>query len=83
MGSCSHEGLSAAFLDDDSVLVEDTALPGDDTAPTVGVGSECLDPGDGMNGVTEGDRMEEFPLENGEERDRIHTWCLADQTGGD
>jgi len=73
--------LSATLLHEESVLIEYSALPCNDAAPSVGVGFKRLDPRDSVYRITEGYRTKESPFKNRQERHGIDSYGLADQPG--
>jgi hypothetical protein len=79
--SCSHEGLNATLLHEESVLIENSTLPCDDPAPSVGVGFKRVDRRDRVYRVTEGNWTKESPLKNRQERHGIDSCRLADKSG--
>ena len=81
--SCSHEGLSAAFLNQVSILIEDSPVPGDDASPSAGLRLQRLDRGEGVDRITEDDRTMKLPFEDGQEREGVDARRLAHQAGGD
>jgi len=75
--SASYEGLGPTFLNETALLVENSAIPGDFTAPAISAGFQDLDPRDRMERVAKDDRVMEFPFEDGQKRQRIDSWGLA------
>ena len=80
--SCSHERLSATFLHQESVLIEHTALPGNETTPSVGLRLERFNLGNGVDRIAKCDRTEESPFQDRQKRHGVDPRRLADQTGG-
>jgi hypothetical protein len=74
--------LRAAFLDEVAILIQDSAMPGHDSAPALGLGFERLDPGKYVDRITEDDWPMKPPLEDREKRERIDGGCVADQARG-
>ena len=83
VNSCSHEGLRASFLDEVTVLIEDSTMPGDDASSAVRVRLQRLDLRERVDRVPEDDRTMEFPFKDCEEGERVDARSLADQAGGD
>jgi hypothetical protein len=65
-----------------SVLIDDTPVPGYDTASTVGVRTHGLNRGQGVDRVTEEDRQMERPFKDGKEGEGIDARRLTYETGG-
>jgi hypothetical protein len=63
--------LRAAFLHDVTTLIDDSPVPGHDTAPTAGMRAQFLNLGQGVNCVPEQDRAVKSPLKNSKERQGI------------
>ena len=82
-GSCSHERLGAAFLDQVSILIENSSVPGDDASPTFGLGLQRLDGGQGVDRVPEDDRPMKLPFEDRQKCEGVDARRLAHQAGGD
>lgn len=81
--SCSHERLSAAFLHQDSILIEHTPLPGNEATPSVGLRLERFNLGNGVDRITKRDGTEESPVQDRQKRHGVDSRRLGDQTGGD
>src|SRR6185437_15933789 len=79
----AHQGLGQPFLEGLAVGVDKPALPGDDPAPSARPRLERDDPRDDLDGVAEGDRMKELPLQDGEERQGLDAGRMAGQARGD
>ena len=83
LGSCSHERLGSPFLNQVSILIENFSVPGDDASPSVGLGLQRHDGGEGVDRITENDWPMKLPFEDGQKREGVDARCLAHQAGGD
>ena len=81
--SCSHESLSASFLNEVSILIQNSPVPGDDASSSLGLRLQRLDGREGVDRITENDRAMKLPFEDGQKRESIDARCLAHQSGGD
>ena len=52
-------------------------MPGDDSAPALGLGKQRLDLRERMDRITEDDRAMKLPLKDGEKCDGVDARCLA------
>ena len=75
--------MRAPFLDQLSILIEDSAVPGDDASSAVGVRLQCLYCRESVDRIAEDDRAMEFPFEDGQKRESVDARSLAHQAGGD
>jgi hypothetical protein len=71
------------FLDSDVVLIHQLAPPGDEGPAASSPGLDRLDPGEDPDGVAEGDRLEELPVLDGEERQGVDARVMRGQAAGD
>ena len=81
--AAADQGLGPTFLNETALLVENSAIPGDFTAPAIPAGFQGLDPRDPMERVAEDDRVMEFPFEDGQKRQGIDSRGLTHQARGD
>ena len=72
--SCSDESLRASLLDEMAILVQNTAVPRNDSAPALGLRAERLYFRKNVNRITEENRPMKLPVEDRQQGEGIDRW---------
>jgi len=78
-----NERLSAAFLNDDRILIQDSTMPGYDAAAASRLGLQVLDARNHPDGVPEANRRMKPPFQDRQERQSINPRSMRNQSGCD
>jgi hypothetical protein len=75
--------LGAPFLNQVSILIQNFSVPRNDASPSSRLRLKRKDGGQGVNRVAKDDWPVKFPFEDRQKRQRVDTWRLAHEAGGD
>jgi len=82
MRACSHERLSAAFLNEVAVLIQNPPVPRDNAPASFGLRLQQFNFGYGMDRIAEDDGTMKFPFEDRHECQGVNARSLAHQSRG-